>query len=55
MDDVVPNQFEIGPFQEVCDIGLLAGKEVIDADHVVPLVDQAFAEVRSKEPGATRY
>jgi hypothetical protein len=55
VDDVVPNQFKIRLFQEVGDIGLLAGKEVVDADHIVPLVNQAFAEVGSKEAGPARY
>jgi hypothetical protein len=55
MDDVVPNQFKIRPLEKVSDIGLLAGKEVVDADDIVTLVDQPFAEVGSKEARAARH
>jgi hypothetical protein len=52
VDDVVPDQLEVGPRQQLRDVGLLAGEEVVDADHVVAGVDQAFAQVRSEKPSS---
>ena len=50
--DVVPNQLEVRLAEQVRDVRLLAGEEVVEADDVVPLVDQAFAEMRAEKPGA---
>jgi len=43
--DVVADELEIGFGEEVCDIGFLAGEEVIEADEIVALCDEAVAEM----------
>ena len=47
----MPDQLEVRPAQQVGDVRLLAGEEVVEADHVVPLVDQPLAQVRAQKPG----
>ena len=42
---VVTDQLEVGTVQQVRDIRLLAGEEVVQADYVVAAFDQPFAEV----------
>ena len=49
--DVVADQFEVRPRQEMYDVRLLAGEEIVQADDVVPVGDQPFAEVRAEKPG----
>ena len=49
--DVVADQFEIRPRQQVADVGLLAGEEVVQADDVVTVGDQALAEMRAEKAG----
>ncbi len=49
--NVVADQFEIRPAQQVSDIGLLAGEEIIHADDVVSLVDQPLAQMRPQKAG----
>ena len=48
--DVVTNQFKIRLVQQVSHIGLLARKEIVQANDVVALLDQTFAEVGTKKP-----
>ena len=48
----MPDQLEVRPAEQVGDVGLLAGEEVVEADDVVPLLDQPLAEVRAEEAGA---
>src|SRR5690606_2982291 len=50
--DVVSDQLEVGLLEQVGDVELLAGEEVVDADDVVAFVDEAGAEVRANEAGA---
>lgn len=52
MHDVVPNQLEILFVQQVGDVGLLTGEEIVNANHVVTFVNQSFAEVRAQKPCA---
>lgn len=47
--DVVPDQFEVGTAEQVRDVGLLAGKKIIQADHVMTGIYQAFADVGPKK------
>ncbi len=42
---VVPDQFEVGPVQQVRNVALLTGEEVIEADDIVPGLNKAVAEV----------
>ena len=49
MDHVMPEQFEIRPLQQMRDVRLLAGEEIVDANHVVSLLDQPLAQVRAQE------
>ena len=37
------------------DVRLLAGEKVVEADHVVLLLDQTLAEVRAEEAGPTGH
>ena len=50
-DDVVADQLEVGLSQQVADVGFLAGEEVIQADHVVSLADELFAEMGAEKAG----
>ena len=54
LDDVVAEELEVRLREQMGDVGLLAREEVVDADHVVPLGDQSFAEVAAEEAGAAR-
>ena len=47
----MPHQIEIRPAEQVGDVRLLAGEEIIEADHVVPLLHQPLAEVRAEKTG----
>ena len=44
---------KFGSAEQMLDVGLLAGEEIVEADHVVTFVDHAFAEVRTEKPGPT--
>ena len=50
--DVVAHQFEPVVVHEVDDVVLAAGEEVVQADDVVPLPEEPFAEVGTDEAGA---
>ena len=50
--DVVAHELEAGVVEQVRDVVLGAGEEVVGAEHVVPLLQQAVAEVAAQEPGA---
>ena len=45
INDIVAYQFKPGVADKVLDIYLAAGEEVIETNDVVPLSDEAFAEV----------
>ena len=47
--DVVPDQFKVRAVQQVNNVSLLAGKEIVQADHIMAVIDQPFAQVRTKE------
>jgi hypothetical protein len=49
--DVMPHQFEVGIAQQVGDVLLAAGIEVVNAQHVVAVAQQALAQVRAEEAG----
>ena len=52
MDDVVPQQFEVGLREQVGDVRLLTREEVVDADHVVAHRHEAVAEMAAEKAGA---
>ena len=45
LDDVMADQLEAVVVHQVDDVVLAAGEEIVQADHVVTLTEQAFAEV----------
>ena len=49
--DVVADQLEVGPAKQVGDVRLLAGEEVVQADDVVPPLQQPLAEMRAEKAG----
>jgi hypothetical protein len=52
--DVVPDDLEVGAADQVGDVALAAGVEVVAADDVAALLQQALAEKGAQEPGAAR-
>ena len=44
------HQLEIRVAEQVRDVVLGAGEEIVDAEHVLAIGEQAFAKVRSEEP-----
>jgi hypothetical protein len=50
--DVVADELEIRFVEQVGDVVFLAGEEVVEADDVMALGDEAIAEVRAEEAGA---
>ena len=50
--DVGSDQSESVMAGEVRDVRRRPGREVVERDDLVPLVEQAFAEVRAEEAGA---
>jgi hypothetical protein len=50
--DVVADEFEAFVVEEVLDVALAAGEEVVEADDFVAFVEEAFAEVGAEESGA---
>jgi FAD/FMN-containing dehydrogenase len=53
LDDVVPDHLEPRVAEQVGDVRLAAGKEVVEADHLVAALDQPIAKVAPQKPGAT--
>ena len=52
---IVADQIKIGFSDEVGNVGLLRREEIIEADHVVPFVDQSLADVRSEKSCPAGY
>ena len=48
----MPHELEARVVVQVIDVALGAGEEVVDAEHLVALLEQAVAEVRAEEAGA---
>ena len=51
---VVAQQLEIWTADQVGNILLSPGEEIVDAKHVVPFIEQAFAQMRAEEARAPR-
>ena len=41
--------------EEMRNVALGSGEEVVDADHLVTVADQAIAQMRAEETGAAGY
>jgi hypothetical protein len=54
VDDVVADELEVGVREEMPDVVLRPGEEVVDADDVRPLRDEPVREVASEETRAAR-
>ncbi len=52
LGNIVADELEIRPAQQMRDVDLLAGEEVVEADHVVPFIDQPLAQMRTQKSGA---
>jgi hypothetical protein len=52
MGDVVADELEVGATDQVLDVDLLAGEEVVEADDIVALVHHPFADMRTEEAGS---
>lgn len=53
--DVVAHQLEVGIIKQVQDVILIAGKIVIDAQNIVPVLEQTFAEMGTEKSGPSGY
>ena len=51
VDDVVPDKLETRMGQQVRDVRFLPGKEIVDTNDLVPVLDQSIAEMRTQEAG----
>src|SRR5437588_10824823 len=49
---VVLQELEVGTLHQVGDVVPVAGQQVVDAYHLVPLAQQTLAQVRAEETGA---
>ena len=52
VDDVVTDAFKVRISQEMADVVLAAGEEVVEAQDLLPLGEQPFAEMRTEKAGA---
>ena len=52
VDHVVTDEFEVGIADEMLNVGLASSEEVVEADDFMSLLDEAIAEVGTKESGA---
>ena len=50
---VVAHQLEARMAEHVLDVALRAGKEIVEAQHIVPALDQPVAQVTAQKPCAT--
>ena len=50
--DVVFYEREAGHTEQVLDVGVVAGREVVDGDNLVAASEELVGEVRAKEAGS---
>ena len=55
INHIVTNKFEIGIIFEMSNVMLIACKEIIQANDFVPLFEQTFTNVTTKETGSSCY
>ena len=53
LDDVGDNQRKTGPAGEVGDIGARAGLQIVEADNLIAVGEQALAQMRADKAGPT--
>ena len=53
--DVVAQEFEARMADEMLDVALLAGEEIIDADDLMADLEQAVAQMRAEKAGAASH
>ena len=46
--DVVPDDFEMRVVPQMVDVGPTAGKEVVDADHFLTVIEQPLAQMTGR-------
>ena len=51
----MPHQLEIGFPQQSGDVGFLTGKEIIDANDIVPFIDELFTQPRTEKACSTGH
>ena len=51
MDHVVSDELEVATAEQVGDVGLLTREKVVDADDVVPHLDETVTEVAAEKTG----
>ena len=51
LDHIMADQFKVRFAQQVANILLLAGEEVIEADDIMPLGNESVAQVRTQKSG----
>src|SRR5262245_37464879 len=52
MRDIVADEFKVRLVQQMLDVRLLAGEEVVNANDIIAARDEPIAEVRPEEAGA---
>jgi hypothetical protein len=55
MGHIVADQLKVLVGEQVLDVGFLGGEEVVEADDIVALGDEAIADVRPEEAGAAGH
>ena len=49
MDNIVTEQLEIWTFEQMNNVGFLAGEEIIGADDIVARIDEPLAQMRAQK------
>jgi hypothetical protein len=44
-DNIVPDQLKVGLFEQVCNVVLAAGEQVVDANNMVTTLHQVLAQM----------
>ena len=52
IDHIVPHEFKVRVGQQMNDVLLPAGEQVVEADDIVAVADQPIAKVTAEEAGA---
>ena len=52
LDDIVAHELEVAVVQQGCDVLTTSGKEVVEAEHLVSLVQESLAEMGANKAGA---
>jgi hypothetical protein len=55
IDYIMSHQFKIFIIQQMGDVFTAAGKEIVQADNFLALLDKAFTQMTSEKPGSSCY